>query len=264
MTIQTTRMRRGELGGFPIEDAGGAGLVALLIYAIRMFRRCYYLNVFKTVSPSFSARDNCAAWCPGSALDLPVAAIRLDGGRLCLDFVNTIHDRDAADAEDYVCQRAAVYRMVRATRRRDRLAQHIAAPEAAGQRAALMRKVRTLRHYLHALLTSRIDGVPPPADAVRCLDAVATSRRGQSICLDVMADALAGCQQCVAATQTHRARCVGLDQRSLCVAASPLRQHEVVRLVVRRDQQEPTPPLVRDGNLRHGAVKMKRYRRSHA
>ena len=34
----------------------------------------------------------------------PVAAIRLDGGRLCLDFVNTIHDRYAADAEDYICQ----------------------------------------------------------------------------------------------------------------------------------------------------------------
>ena len=34
----------------------------------------------------------------------PVAAIRLDGGRLCLDFVNTIHDRYAADAEDYIGQ----------------------------------------------------------------------------------------------------------------------------------------------------------------
>jgi hypothetical protein len=29
-------MRRGEVGGFPIEDAGWAGLLALVIYAIRM------------------------------------------------------------------------------------------------------------------------------------------------------------------------------------------------------------------------------------
>ena len=36
MTIQTTSIRRGEWGGFPIEDAGSAGLVALLIDAIRM------------------------------------------------------------------------------------------------------------------------------------------------------------------------------------------------------------------------------------
>ena len=40
--------------------------------------------------------------CPRAAR--PVAAIRLDGGRLCLDFVNTIHDRYAVDAEDYICQ----------------------------------------------------------------------------------------------------------------------------------------------------------------
>jgi hypothetical protein len=42
-------MRRGELGGFPIEDAGWAGLVALLIYAIRICHphdadKGYYLN----------------------------------------------------------------------------------------------------------------------------------------------------------------------------------------------------------------------------
>jgi len=99
----------------------------------------------------------------------PVAAIRLDGGRLCLDFVNTIHDRYAAEVEDYVyrperfiewCARAKAFRS----------GERIAAPKGAGQRAALMRKVRTLRHHLHALLTALIEGVPPPAEAVQCLD----------------------------------------------------------------------------------------------
>jgi predicted RNA-binding Zn ribbon-like protein len=99
----------------------------------------------------------------------PVAAIRLDGGRLCLDFVNTIHDRYAVDAEDYICQpeRFIEWCVLAGA---IRSGEHIAAPKGAGQRGALMRKVRTLRHHLDALLTSRIDGVPPPADAVQCLD----------------------------------------------------------------------------------------------
>jgi predicted RNA-binding Zn ribbon-like protein len=99
----------------------------------------------------------------------PVAAIRLDGGRLCLDFVNTIHDRYAAEAEDYIDQPERFIEWSAHTGA-IRSGEHISAPEAAGQRAALMRKVRTLRHHLHALLASRIDGVPPPADAVQCLD----------------------------------------------------------------------------------------------
>ena len=99
----------------------------------------------------------------------PIAAIRLDGGRLCLDFVNTIHDRYAVEAEDYIGQpERFIEWCVRAGALRS--GERIAAPKGAGRRAALMRKVRTLRHHLHALLASRIDGVPPPADAVQCLD----------------------------------------------------------------------------------------------
>jgi len=99
----------------------------------------------------------------------PIAAIRLDGGRLCLDFVNSIHDRYAEDAEDYIgeperfiewCLRAG------ALGPRER----IAVPEGAGQRAAWMRQVRTLRDHLHALLASRIDGMQAPADAVQGVD----------------------------------------------------------------------------------------------
>lgn len=99
----------------------------------------------------------------------PIAAIRLDGGRLCLDFVNTIHDRYAAEAEDYICrpERFIEWCVLAGGLRPG---ERIAAPESAGQRASLMRQVRTLRHHLDALLTSRTDGARPPADAVRCLD----------------------------------------------------------------------------------------------
>lgn len=99
----------------------------------------------------------------------PVAAIRLDGGRPCLDFVNTIHDRYAEEVEDYIrdperfiewCVRAGALGA----------AEGMAAPARAGERAALMRKVRALRHHLHALLAARVDGIEPPEEAVRHLD----------------------------------------------------------------------------------------------
>jgi len=99
----------------------------------------------------------------------PITAIRFDGGRSCLDFVNTIHDRYAVEVEDYLqqpqrfiewCVRAGVLRPDDGVR----------APRAAHKRAALMREVATLRHHLHALFTARIDNLPPPPDAVRGLD----------------------------------------------------------------------------------------------
>lgn len=102
-------------------------------------------------------------------LPRPITSIRLDGGRLCLDFVNTIHDRYAEEAEDYICQPERFIEWCVRTGA-FRPGEHIAAPEGAGQRAALMQKVRSLRHHLHALLASRIDGVIPPEEAVLCLD----------------------------------------------------------------------------------------------
>jgi predicted RNA-binding Zn ribbon-like protein len=99
----------------------------------------------------------------------PVATVRLDGGRLCLDFVNTIHDRYAPEAEDYVggperfiewCARAGALQP----------GEPVAAPEASPRRAALMRKVGAFRDHLHRLLASRVDGAPPPPDAVEALD----------------------------------------------------------------------------------------------
>ena len=99
----------------------------------------------------------------------PIADIRLNGGRLCLDFVNTVHDRYAVEVEDYLqqpqrfiewCVRAGVLRPDDGVR----------APRAAHKRAALMREVVTLRYHLHALFAARIDGLTPPPDAVRGLD----------------------------------------------------------------------------------------------
>ena len=66
----------------------------------------------------------------------PVATVRLDGGRLCLDFVNTIHDRYAVPAEDYIadperfiewCRRAGAIRP----------GENIAAPAGAARPAAV-------------------------------------------------------------------------------------------------------------------------------
>jgi predicted RNA-binding Zn ribbon-like protein len=102
-------------------------------------------------------------------LPRPIAAIRLDGGRLCLDFVNSIHNRYANEVEDYLhhperfidwCVRAG------ALSSDDR----VSLPRTAQQRAGLMREVVTLRDHLHALFAAKIDDVPPPPDAVRGLD----------------------------------------------------------------------------------------------
>lgn len=99
----------------------------------------------------------------------PIDAIRLDGGRLCLNFINTIHDRYAADVEDYVqdpqrfiawCGRAGALHPD----------DGIGTPRTAQKRAALMREMATLRDYLHMLFVARVDDLPPAASAVRGLD----------------------------------------------------------------------------------------------
>ncbi|MCX7514664.1 CGNR zinc finger domain-containing protein [Frateuria hangzhouensis] len=98
-----------------------------------------------------------------------VAAARLDGGRLCLDFVNTIHDRYAVDVEDYVQD---AQRFIAWSERAGALGpgDGVHAPRAVHARAALMREVVALRECLHALFAARIDGLSPPAEAVRGLD----------------------------------------------------------------------------------------------
>lgn len=99
----------------------------------------------------------------------PVAAVRLDGGRLCLDFVNTLHDRYAVDVEDYVQD---AQRFIAWSERTGALRSNdgVREPRTAQKRAALMREVAALRNHLHALFAARVDGLPLPADAVRGLD----------------------------------------------------------------------------------------------
>jgi predicted RNA-binding Zn ribbon-like protein len=99
----------------------------------------------------------------------PIAAIRLHGGRLCLDFVNTIHDRGASVPEDYIATperflewslRAGAVRSGQVGRR--------------GSPARAWRTLRTdiirLRDHLYALFSAQIDRTPLPASAVRGLD----------------------------------------------------------------------------------------------
>jgi predicted RNA-binding Zn ribbon-like protein len=95
----------------------------------------------------------------------PVPAIRLDGGRLAVDFVNTIHDRFAADVEDYI---ATPERFVEWARRSGAIvadeAMDVSRLDAEGER--LMTDVRSLRDATYHLLSACIDGVSLPKDAL--------------------------------------------------------------------------------------------------
>ena len=95
----------------------------------------------------------------------PIAAIRLDGGRLCIDFVNTIHDRFAAAAEDYL---ATPERYAEWARRTGAIGpdEEMRLPKSADARARLMAEIRTLRDALFRLLTATLDGRALPADAL--------------------------------------------------------------------------------------------------
>jgi predicted RNA-binding Zn ribbon-like protein len=95
----------------------------------------------------------------------PIERVRLDGGRPCLDFVNTIHDRSAAEPVDYLatpqqylewCSRAGLLSRQEADR--------IAVP------AAALGEARIFREHLHTLLSARIDGIAVPANALRECD----------------------------------------------------------------------------------------------
>jgi predicted RNA-binding Zn ribbon-like protein len=95
----------------------------------------------------------------------PIERVRLDGGRPCLDFVNTIHDRFAAVPVDYLatprqylewCSRAGLLSPQEA----DRIA----------VATVVLGEVRIFREHLHALLGARVDGLAVPANALRECD----------------------------------------------------------------------------------------------
>jgi len=87
--------------------------------------------------------------------------IRLDGGRLSIDFANTIHDRFSADVEDYI---ATPERYVEWARRSGAIAtdEMIDMSRLEGEGERLMADVRSLRDATYLLLSAWIDGVALP------------------------------------------------------------------------------------------------------
>jgi predicted RNA-binding Zn ribbon-like protein len=104
--------------------------------------------------------------------------IRLDGGRPCLDFVNTIHDRFAAAPVDYL---ASAQQYLAWCLRAQLLERHEAERITAGP--SVMAEVRAFREQLHALLSARVDGVAAPAHALRECDRW-LHQAWASLCLD--------------------------------------------------------------------------------
>lgn len=91
--------------------------------------------------------------------------IRLDGGRPCLDFVNTIHDRFAPVPEDYL---AKPPQYLEWCLRVQLLSRHEADRITAA--GSVLAEVRAFREHLHALLSARIDGTTAPDGALRECD----------------------------------------------------------------------------------------------
>jgi len=108
-------------------------------------------------------------WYPvemNAASPRPIAAIRLDGGRLCIDFANTIHDRFAVAAEDYL---ATPERYAEWARRTGAAGpdEEIWLPRSDEARARLMADIRGLRDAVFRILEARIEGIPLPAAALQ-------------------------------------------------------------------------------------------------
>jgi predicted RNA-binding Zn ribbon-like protein len=102
---------------------------------------------------------------PANSQEFPIGSIRLDGGRPCLDFVNTLHDRLADELVDYLAtpQRYMEW-CLRARLLNRHEAERIAVP------AGVMQEMRIFREHLHAVLGARIDGCAAPANALRECD----------------------------------------------------------------------------------------------
>jgi len=107
----------------------------------------------------------------------PVAAIRLDGGRLCIDFANSIHDRFASAVEDYLATPECYAEWAERAGAID-AEKEIALPQSEASRARLMADIRMLRDAVHRLLVAWIDGTPLPAEALRTANAWLLKARG--------------------------------------------------------------------------------------
>ena len=94
--------------------------------------------------------------------DFSIERVRFDGGRPCLDFVNTIHDRFAEVPLDYIATPTQYREWC--------LRAHLLTPQEADRitvTAGVMGEVRTFRQYLHALLSAKIDGTEVSSVALR-------------------------------------------------------------------------------------------------
>lgn len=94
--------------------------------------------------------------------DFSIERVRFDGGRPCLDFVNTIHDRFAEVPLDYIATPTQYREWC--------LRAHLLTPQEADRitvTAGVMGEVRTFRQHLHALLSAKIDGTEVPSVALR-------------------------------------------------------------------------------------------------
>lgn len=98
----------------------------------------------------------------------PIAAVRLDGGRLCLNFVNTIHDRHALALEDYIGtpERLLEWSLRAGAIEASRSGAHKLRRDARVVGADVCR----LRSRLHSLFSALIDRTPVPTTAVHELD----------------------------------------------------------------------------------------------
>jgi predicted RNA-binding Zn ribbon-like protein len=97
--------------------------------------------------------------------DFSMDRIRLDGGRPCLDFVNTIHDRFAEVPLDYLAtprqyQEWCVRANLLSRQEADRMTVS----------AGAMGEVRTFREHLYVLLSAKIDGTEVPPSTLRECD----------------------------------------------------------------------------------------------
>jgi len=182
----------------------------------------------------------------------PISDIRLDGGRLCIDFVNTIHDRFAADVEDYI---ATPERYLEWAKRSGAIApdEAIGLSSFEGDPEPLLADIRALRDALYLLLSASADGAPLPADALHVQNSwLKRARQSEILSHSGMLEFHAERDDARAPLKRIALDLVDTlaDARGKARAA-PLRQSAELRLAVCRHQQEWKAPMVRDGNLRH-------------
>jgi predicted RNA-binding Zn ribbon-like protein len=100
-----------------------------------------------------------------STPERPIGEIRLDGGRPCLDFVNSIHDRFAPKLEDYLTTPQRFIAWCERARLLDR-----SESDRLKVGATAIRDIHKFREQLHAVSTASIVGAAPARAALQGLD----------------------------------------------------------------------------------------------